>query len=36
MNIIYLDKDNMTFINQQTVAVHGGNFSITFEQKTHF
>ncbi len=26
MNIIYLDKDDITFINQQTVAVHGGNF----------
>jgi death-on-curing protein len=26
MNIIYLDKDDITFINHQTVAVHGGNF----------
>jgi death-on-curing protein len=26
MNIIYLDKNDITFINQQTVAVHGGNF----------
>jgi death on curing protein len=26
MTIIYLDKDDITFINQQTVVVHGGNF----------
>ncbi|MDZ7933714.1 MAG: type II toxin-antitoxin system death-on-curing family toxin [Emticicia sp.] len=26
MNIIYLDKEDVTFINQQTVAIHGGNF----------
>jgi hypothetical protein len=36
MNIIYLDKDDITFINQQTVAVHGGNFKLIFEQKRHF
>lgn len=26
MNIIYLDKDDITFINQRTIEAHGGNF----------
>ena len=24
--VIYLEKDDITYINEQTVAVHGGNF----------
>ena len=24
--MIYLDKEDITFINQRTVAEHGGNF----------
>lgn len=36
MNIIYLDKDDITFINQQTVAVHGGNFSLILNKKDIF
>lgn len=36
MNIIYLDKDDITFINQYAVTLHGSNFSLIFEQKRHF
>ncbi len=30
MNILYLDKEDITFVNQQTVTVHGSNFSLNF------
>lgn len=36
MNFIHLYKEYITFINQQTVTVDDGNFSLIFEQKRHF
>lgn len=36
MNFIHLDKEDITLINQQTVTVDDGNFSLIFEQKWHF
>lgn len=32
----YLTKERVVQLNKSTVAVHGGNFNPTFEQKRHF